>query len=140
MKSILNLFFLLMICAIATSCSTNYYTVLLSEDANLYSSADSASTIMTIPKNTQVFLSSGPERKNYRKIKWGNYSGWAYNPVYTAYEGYTSVNSTSSGSSGYHYGTSSSGSAGKTVSVKGYTRKDGTYVHPHTRSAPSRRR
>lgn len=28
-------------------------------------------------------------------------------------------------------------SSGGTVSVRGYTRKDGTYVRPHTRSAPS---
>jgi len=27
----------------------------------------------------------------------------------------------------------------KTVHVKGYTRKDGTHVQPHTRSAPHRR-
>ena len=26
--------------------------------------------------------------------------------------------------------------AGKTVNVRGYTRKDGTYVSPHTRSSP----
>lgn len=30
----------------------------------------------------------------------------------------------------------SAADAGKTVHVKGYTRKDGTYVSPHTRSAP----
>lgn len=29
---------------------------------------------------------------------------------------------------------------GKTVQVRGYTRKDGTYVAPHTRSAPSRKK
>lgn len=29
-----------------------------------------------------------------------------------------------------------SGGAGKTVHVKGYTRKDGAYVSPHSRSAP----
>lgn len=36
---------------------------------------------------------------------------------------------------GSPFGTSS----GKTVHVKGYTRKDGTYVQPHTRSAPHRK-
>ncbi len=30
-----------------------------------------------------------------------------------------------------------SGSKGKSVSVRGYTRKDGTYVRPHYRSAPN---
>lgn len=33
-------------------------------------------------------------------------------------------------------GTASTGSSGGTVHVKGYTRKDGTYVRPHTRRAP----
>jgi hypothetical protein len=32
--------------------------------------------------------------------------------------------------------TKGSGSGGKTVHVKGYTKKDGTYVAPHDRSAP----
>jgi len=34
--------------------------------------------------------------------------------------------------------TKSSTSSGGTVQVKGYTRKNGTYVRPHTRSAPRR--
>ena len=34
--------------------------------------------------------------------------------------------------------TSTSKSSGGPVQVKGYTRKDGTYVKPHTRSAPRR--
>lgn len=33
---------------------------------------------------------------------------------------------------------SASGSSGRTVHVKGYYRKDGTYVQPHTRRPPSR--
>lgn len=34
---------------------------------------------------------------------------------------------------------SSSGNGNKTVHVKGYTRKDGTYIPPHTRSAPRKK-
>lgn len=37
-------------------------------------------------------------------------------------------------------GSSSSSSGSGRVYVRGYTRKNGTYVQPHTRSAPSRRR
>ncbi|ASK32144.1 hypothetical protein CEY12_19465 [Chryseobacterium sp. T16E-39] len=120
------------------SCSTNYYTVLLSEDAKMYSSTDSSNIVTLIPKDTQVFVSSKINKRNYRKIKWGNYSGWAYNPVYTSYGNYTPLKTTTS-SSTYNYNSNSSTSGG-TVSVKGYTRKDGTYVRPHTRSSPSRRR
>jgi endonuclease YncB( thermonuclease family) len=46
----------------------------------------------------------------------------------------TSTSSPSSGST-----SSGSSSAGKEVHVKGYYRKDGTYVRPHTRSAPKRK-
>lgn len=49
-----------------------------------------------------------------------------------------SLNSTSSGVSNSESGPSNSG-GNKTVQVKGYTRKDGIYVPPHTRSAPKRK-
>lgn len=42
-----------------------------------------------------------------------------------------------SGGGGYGYGGSPTGT-GKDVRVRGYTRRDGTYVRPHTRSAPGR--
>jgi hypothetical protein len=126
-------------CVTTISCSTNYYTVLLSEDAAIYDSADSTKIVTTIPKNSEVFLSSTSNKNNYRKVKWNNYSGWAYNPVYTSYSNYTPVK-TSTNRSSYNYSSGSTRSSGGSVSVKGYHRKDGTYVRPHTRSASSRRR
>ncbi len=138
MKTIKNIIYFLTICLITLSCSTNYYTVLLTEDAKIYTSTDSSSIVTTVPKDTQVFISPKANKKNYKKIKWGNYSGWAYNPVYTTYSNYT-PSSTSYNSSSYR-SSSSTSSSGGTVHVKGYTRKDGTYVRPHTRSSPSRRR
>lgn len=137
MKRILNLFVLLIIGIIVISCTTNYYTVLLSEDVKMFSSHDSTNVIIVIPKDTPVYLSSKPNKNNYKKIKWKSYSGWAFNPVYTAYSNYEST-TTSSGSSTYNYSRSSS--SGGSVHVKGYYRKNGTYVTPHTRSSPSRRR
>ncbi|AZB08464.1 hypothetical protein EG344_06195 [Chryseobacterium sp. G0162] len=139
MKRIFNLFFLLIICVTAVSCSTNYYTVLLSEDATIYRSSDSTNILTIVPKNTEVFLSTQLNKKNYKKIKWNNYSGWAYNPVYTSYSSYTSVKAPTTPST-YNYSSSRTNSSGGSVSVKGYHRKDGTYVRPHTRSAPSRSR
>jgi hypothetical protein len=122
------------------SCTTNYYAVLLAEDTNLYGNGNSEIVITTIPKNTQVFLSAKPNKKNYKKIKWGSYFGWANNPNYTKYNAYTPANNYKSSpnlnsSSSYR----PSSSSGGTVKVKGYTRKDGTYVRPHTRSAPRRK-
>ena len=52
-----------------------------------------------------------------------------------AASGHTYSSSNNSSSSSYRPSTNSGGS----VEVKGYYRKDGTYVRPHTRSAPRRR-
>lgn len=134
MKKIL--FFLTIIFSVI-SCTTNYYTVLLTEDTSLYLGTNNENIITTIPKNTQVYVSNKANKKKYRKIKWGSYSGWAYNPIFTYYNTYVPTNNYKSSIPSYNY-TPSSNSRG-TVPVKGYTRKDGTYVRPHTRSAPRRR-
>lgn len=128
--------FLLIITLLFTSCTTNYYTVLLNEDTTIYKNGDSLNFITSVPKDTQVYISSKSNRKNFKRIKWGNYFGWAYNPNYTSYSSYTPVSQPSYRST---YTPSSSTSSGGSVSVKGYYRKDGTYVKPHTRSAPKRR-
>lgn len=117
---------------------TNYYTVLLQEDTPLYASNDSITSVTIIPKDTEVFLSSKADKKNFRKLKWGNYYGWVNKPNYTTYGSYSKTSSYSSPRpSSSRYGSRSS--SGGSVQVKGYTRKDGTYVRPHTRSAPRRR-
>lgn len=128
--------FLLIITLLFTSCTTNYYTVLLNDDTTIYKNGDSLNFITSVPKNTQVYISNKSNRKNFKKIKWGNYYGWAYNPNYTIYSSYTPVSQSSYRPT---YTPSSSKSSGGSVSVKGYYRKDGTYVKPHTRSAPKRR-
>ncbi|MDR6489943.1 hypothetical protein J2799_004493 [Chryseobacterium vietnamense] len=128
-------FFLLILLAMV-SC-TNYYTVLLTEDTNVYAASSNENIITTIPKETQVYISSKANKKNYKKIKWGNYYGFAYNPSFTSYSNYTSAGSYNTSTPSYKYTPSTS--SGGTVHVKGYTRKDGTYVRPHTRSAPRRR-
>lgn len=139
MNSIKKIIYLLAACLVIISCSTNYYTVLLTEDAKIYTSTDSSNVVTIVPKDTQVFIAPKANKKNYKKIKWGNYSGWAYNPVYTTYSNYNSNNS-SYNSSYYRSSSTSSSPSSGTVHVRGYTRKDGTYVRPHTRSSPSRRR
>lgn len=130
------LYFLLLFSVI--SC-TNYYTVILQEDTPIYSDSNTENSITTIPKETQVFISLKPNKKNYRKIKWGSYYGWTNNSNYLTHSTYSKTTPYSSttvkSSSNYR----SSSSSGGSVHVKGYTRKDGTYVKPHTRSAPRRR-
>lgn len=116
---------------------TNYYTVLLQEDTPLYPDNKSETSVTVIPKGTEVYISSKSSKKNYRKLTWGSYSGWANNPSYLASSNYTKTSYSSpkvSSSSNYN-----SSSVSHSVHVNGYTRKNGTYVRPHTRSAPRRR-
>lgn len=124
MKKLFPIFLLLFF----SSCVTNYYYVSLIEDTTLYKDQSYDSPVIVMPKDTQVFVSG---TDTYKKIKYGKYKGWAYNPKYSYAE---SNNNYRSGNSSRKY--SSPSNSSKTVHVKGYTRKDGTYVKPHTRSAP----
>jgi hypothetical protein len=112
---------------------TNYYYVTMDKDTPLYSSQDSTIEISVIPAGTQAHI-KGNKAKKYRKVKYNGFSGYAINPSYTiATPPETTTNHTRAR---YNTSSNSTPSAGKKVHVKGYTRKDGTYVKPHTRSAP----
>ena len=122
-----------MFAVIATS-GVNYYNVTVNADTVLYSSGNDASSVVyRVPSGSSVYIKEKKSKK-YRKIKYGNYAGWAYYPNYTASSQYSSRYSSSSSSSSRS--SSNYSSPGKTVNVKGYYRKNGTYVRPHTRSSP----
>ena len=124
---------LFMFAYLATSC-VNYYNVTVNADTVLYSSGnDGSSVVYRVPSGSSVYI-KGKKSKRYRKIKYRNYAGWAYYPDYTASSNYSSRSSSSSSSS--TRSSSNYSSPGKTVNVKGYYRKNGTYVRPHTRSSP----
>jgi hypothetical protein len=128
---------LLLLALSIQSCVTNYYYVNVNTDTPLYSAHnDGSSVICTVPSGNGMYI-KGKNYKKYRKIKYGNYIGWAYNPNYT--ESSYSSSSSSSSSSSQSSSNYSTPSAGKTVQVKAYYRKDGTYVQSHTRSAPRRK-
>jgi hypothetical protein len=135
MKKILVLFLLML----SVSCTTNYYYVMANEDTPLYDGKnENHNTLVVVPQNTQMFINS--KGTKYRRIKYGNFQGWAINPRYSASGSSTSLQSSSyGGSSSTPRGRSSYYSPSKTVNVRGYTRKNGTYVKPHSRSAPRRR-
>jgi hypothetical protein len=112
------------------------------EPLRVYYEPDTASLLTyTIPIGSKVLTKKKSRRYHYIIFK--DHKGYVFKPIYTGYHkyktsvdgelyGYTSVKTKSSSSSTY------SGSGG-TVNVKGYYKKNGTYVSPHTRSAPSRR-
>ncbi|WP_028890435.1 SH3 domain-containing protein [Tenacibaculum ovolyticum] len=114
MKNIIRLICLLFICS-SCSITSNLYEA--QEEFVLYSQKSKDSDkIIIVPKGESVRVIRG---KGYRRIKYKNMYGWSYNPYIK--KKYT-----------YHDFSNYSGS----VSVKGYYRKDGTYVRPHSRSYP----
>lgn len=131
-----KLYLCLLLVFVLQSCVTNYYYVTLDADTELYSGQDqNSSTVHIIPAGTAVYVNP-KVKKNFQKIKYGTYIGWAYQPRYTSPSTYRSNTTTSSSSPSSNY---SSETSSGTVNVKGYYRKNGTYVRPHTRSAPRRR-
>ena len=120
---------LLLLVPFLFSCTTNYYAVTLVEDSPLFNKPNDGNSVIVVPKGETVYLSNG--KKSYRKIKYRSFTGYVYNPVYSGQAEVTT--------SSYKTSNNSSKSRPKTVHVKGYTRKNGTYVRPHTRSAPRRK-
>jgi hypothetical protein len=128
------------LCVTISSCSTIYYVGQTATDVALYNVTDTTHEVRyVIPIGSTVLTRK--KSKKYHYIIFEKYNGYAYKPVYLNYHRY---NSTVDGelygySSKKKRSSSYSGSSSGTVNVKGYYRKDGTYVRPHTRSAPKRK-
>lgn len=155
---------ILSIVLLLSSCTTNYFLVVSDTDTPIYSDMEYESQQGNIQAGT-AFLYKGNGKAGetqYGIIKGysSKVAGWKSlkklskkqidELVFTTDYGYTYWNIPTSM---YRYGrlyqpTTTTGtrassskpstSSGGTVHVKGYTRKDGTYVQPHTRSAPRR--
>jgi len=135
---------------ILSSCTTNYYLVSSGEETTVYSQPGVNNSTAIIPAN-RPFIYWGKGKR--AKTKYGQING--YSAYLTSWRNLATLNKkqltalTFKDDLGYSYnqvsnstyggGTRSkkySTSSGGTVQVKGYTRKNGTYVRPHTRSAP----
>lgn len=144
-------FFLVMLSVLLLqSCSTVYYVGETNKPTNIYSTNREIENIVyIIPAGTKVLI-----KKKYKSsyfIIYDKYKGYSIGCIFNNYHkfnsdsdgilyGYSTSkkkknNYSSSSSSSRSYQSSSGGS----VYVKGYYRKNGTYVKPHTRSAPKRR-
>lgn len=142
---------LLLLLFVASGCTTNYYLVTSGEPTAVYLNSDQ---ITSIPAGN-VFITQGKSIR--RPTQYGSYRGFAklksirrqvklnksefddlaFNEqIGYTYKGYT--NSSYKDSTSPARGSNSYKSSGGTVNVRGYIRKDGTYVRPHTRSAPRR--
>ena len=141
-----SLLFSLLSCFLFFSCSNIYYVGWNSEPLQIYSDANTNSKVYyTIPVTSKVLTRK--KTKNYYYVIYQNYDGslykgYVFKPNYVDYHKFdSSIDGQLYGysSSKANYSSQSSGSSGGTVQVKGYYRKSGTYVQPHTRSAPSRK-
>lgn len=148
MKKLLILLFSILIFG---SCTTNYFLCETASPVKLYTSPDTHSTYIEIPVGKSL-ISTGKYKK-YRKAKYGNKRGYVYKTKFLSEKKIRSLSDWEfdSETSTYKYSRFNytlnkskykykSKSTGGTVQVKGYYRKDGTYVRPHTRRAPSRKR
>jgi len=136
MKSIKILVLLLVL----SSCSSNYLCETIT-DVPMYSSkSDRTKEEQIIPKGAKVYTRG--KSATLRKAKYGNDVGWIMAsgltnevvfPYKVTYTRKTTTNEKNSKEDGYFNAT---GNSGGSVPVKGYYRKNGTYVRPHTRSSP----
>lgn len=139
MKQIFKISIFLFIVLGFFSCTTVYYVGQAETPTNIYSTQDTSSNVVcTIPVGSKVLIKK--KRKKYFDVAYMTYEGYSYK---TLFSNYRKFNSTVDGDL-YGYSTTkrkalTSPSSGRSVNVKGYYRKNGTYVKPYTRSSPSRK-
>ena len=137
--------------SILSSCTSNYYLASSPEETAIYSEENLNTAPLIIPAN-KTFIYWGSRSRP--KTKYGMMQGYSIYSVSWTKLAKLQKNQiedlTFKDGNGYTYSqianslygggkkTSTSKSSGGPVQVKGYTRKDGTYVKPHTRSAPRR--
>ena len=136
-----KLFYLFLMYTLISSCSVEkYYLCTVDSPVDVYTSADFGSKILTV--NPSQKLIAYNRAGSYRRVSVGQQTGYIR---YTSFNSevqfpktklrkFKKLTDTNNGLA-TKVGTSTSGGA---VQVKGYRRKDGTYVKPHTRSAPRR--
>ncbi|SIT06621.1 hypothetical protein SAMN05421788_103267 [Filimonas lacunae] len=153
-KNLILIFLLFLI-----SCSSSrYYECKLESPLVVYDNLHLSKTICTIPAGNTFVIGKSVKRK--RSINYMSFSGYAEDlrfrkvkrlPDYkfvspdmassSVGAQSTAVYTSNTGSikgSGSSSSSSSSSSSGGNVQVKGYYRKNGSYVSPHVRSAPRR--
>jgi hypothetical protein len=151
----LRLSLLLYVTFLISSCTTNYYLVTSNANVDLYQTAANKDLLISIPAGN-VFLTKGKSKVRYTqygsikgysrlsnlrrqvKFKQSEYANLVFHEqTGYGYKGY--VTSTPNAAEGnYRKASAPKSSSGGPVHVRGYTRKNGTYVQPHTRSAPRR--
>ena len=143
------LIFLLIWSFFLESCTSLYFVGNTNDSANLYSNKDTLqSVIVVIPAGAEVLIKQ--KRKKYSRIIYKGYHGYVHKLRFSNYHrfnsqrdgdlyGYSTKKPKTSRPTSYR-SSSVSSTKNKTVHVKGYYRKNGTYVKPHSRKPPTRKR
>ena len=109
-----------------------------------YIDFDSSGRIFKYSGAHQLKIRLLPENKSKNDIQKGSEDDTSHvkssytQPVSSSKSSNSTYSSTTSSASGYGEISSTTGRA-KTVHVRGYTKKDGTYVSPHYRSPPRKK-
>ncbi|MVZ60919.1 hypothetical protein [Sphingobacterium humi] len=144
-KYFLFLWVILLISSCRVHTTENYYTVTITEDANIYFKNDLNSNSIDLVKSGEpIYMILDKSSKGFRKVNYKGKVGYVYRPSFKAYNKSDYRNSSGSvilqdSLKNEPIRTYTAPASGGTVHVKGYYRKNGTYVRPHTRSAPRRR-
>ena len=138
--------FISLIIIIFSSCrihiTENYYTVTITEDAAIYLKSDLNSKLEEIvTAGEPIYMILDKSRNGFRKIKYKGKVGYVYRPSFKTYSSneYKQITSTPDSIKKAKVKTFNPSTTSGTVHVRGYYRKNGTYVKPHNRSAPRRR-
>jgi len=145
-----NPLFIIILTLLLGSCSVtnNYYQAYIQSDATVYARNRGTRPIGKFYRGTLVHIDTTSYKSGYKRIVFNGRPAWIYSPADNVKYTFnrpsvtSSAHSTSSTTSSSGNGRSNSytpTSSGGTVHVKGYYRKNGTYVRPHTRSSPGRR-
>ena len=139
MKILIRLFAFSISIIFFASCSAVYYVGQTSSPTNIYSSFDTTSSLTyTVPMGTKILVKK--KYKKYYYVVYDTYEGYSLNTEFLNYHRFNSnIDGDLYGYSTNKSKSSNSSSLGGTVNVKGYYRKNGTYVQSHTRSSPSRK-
>jgi uncharacterized protein with WD repeat len=143
----MNKVFLLLCLCILFGCTNVSYVGETTAPVEVYETADLKSNASyTIPRGVKVL--SKKQSKKFYHLTYQSKKGYAYNPSFANFHRYRSsvdgdlygytTNKPKSGGGSSYTNSSSNSYKPKTVNVKGYTKKNGTYVAPHTRGTPSR--
>jgi hypothetical protein len=140
-------------CSVSKNTTEEFYFSCTSDYGyNVYPTTKCAGETIAFIPSRAILYTKTPRKRKKVYVTYGSVSGWIFKPKFKNINSTTyrilprslvitqdSLLSVSNKTKSYISPNSNSSFSPKTIHVKGYYRKDGTYVRPHMRSAPKRR-